>query len=165
MSGRPSSEACRGPLGAWTISWTACKLAKPAAVTKNVKTCPIAFALLAALAAAASAEEPADHIERANLLRKLNEDAPPTGAASRAELPAARLETQQQTASERLQAERFQDGQWRQLLESQRATAHRETLAPPARGPALTFERDQRARDLSIQIQRQDLEVRQNIRR
>src|SRR5688500_1487708 len=102
-----------------------------------MKISPLAFGLLAILAGPAVADEPADHIERANLLRKLNEGAPPVSAgesASRAELPAARLETQQQTAAERLQVERFQDGQWRQLLESQRATAHREVLAPPVRG-------------------------------
>jgi hypothetical protein len=124
--------------------------------------------LLAIAAGPVPADEAADRIERANLLRKLLEDAPPvrTGESdSGAELPAARLAMDQQTAAERLQVERFQDGQWRQLLESQRASAHRQEAAPPLPRSALAFEREQRARDLSIQIQRQDLEYRQNNRR
>jgi len=72
---------------------------------------------------------------------------------------------ERQDAAERLQVERFQDGQWRKLLESQRASAHRQEAAPPVPTAALAFEREQRARDLSIQIQRQDLEYRQNNRR
>jgi len=133
-----------------------------------VKLSPIAFLLLAVAAGPVSADQAADHIERANLLRKFLEDAPPVRADEsdpRAELPAARLETEQQTGAERLQIERFQDRQWRQLLETQRASAHRQEAAPPLPRSALTFEREQRARDLSIQIQRQDLEYRQNNRR
>ncbi len=129
---------------------------------------PIALLLLAVAAGPASADEAADQIERASLLRKLLEDAPPARAGEsdpRLELPAARLEMEQQAAAERLHVERFQDGQWRQLLGSQRASAHRQALAPPIPGPALAFEREQRARDLSIQIQRQDLEYRQYNRR
>lgn len=129
---------------------------------------PIALLFLAIAAGPVPADEAADRIERANLLRKLLEDAPPVRPGEcdpRAELPAARLELEQQTAAERLQVERFQDGQWRQLLESQRASAHRQELAPPLPRSALAFEREQRARDLSIQIQRQDLEYRQNNRR
>ncbi len=129
---------------------------------------PIALLLLAVAAGPVPADEVADGIERANLLRKLLEDAPPARAGEcdpRAELPAARLELEQQTAAERLQVERFQDGQWRQLLESQRASAHRQEPAPPLPRSAMAFEREQRARDLSIQIQRQDLEYRQNNRR
>ncbi len=72
---------------------------------------------------------------------------------------------EQQTAAERLQVERFQDGQWRQLLESQRASAHRQEPKRPLPRSTLAFEREQRARDLSIQIQRQDLQYRQNNRR
>jgi len=124
--------------------------------------------LLAVVAGPVPAHEAADHIERANLLRKLLEDAPPVSAGEsdpRAELPAARLEMEQQTAAERLQVERFRDGQWRRLLESQRASAHRQEPAPPLPRSALAFEREQRARDLSIEIQRQDLEYRQNNRR
>lgn len=129
---------------------------------------PIALLLLAIAAGPVSADEAADEIERANLLRKLLEDAAPARAGEpgpRAELPAARLEVEQQTAAERLQVERFQDGQWRQLLESQRASAHRPEPAPPLPGSALAFERERRARDLSMQIQRQDLEYRRNNRR
>ena len=127
-----------------------------------------AFLLVTVLAGPVVAEDAADRIERANLLRQLNEDVPPAGGVesdSPSELPAARLEKEQQTAAERLQVDRFQDGQWRQLLESQRANAHRDLPAPQMRGPGLTFEREQRARDLSIQIQRQDLEFRQSNRR
>lgn len=129
---------------------------------------PIGFLLLAVAAGPVPADEAADRIERANLLRKLLEDAPPVRAGEtdpRPELPAARLELEQQITAERLQVERFQDGQWRHLLESQRASAHRQEAAPPLPRSALAFEREQRARDLSIQIQRQDLEYRQNNRR
>lgn len=128
---------------------------------------PIALLLLA-VAGPVPADEAADAIERASLLRNLLEDAPPVRAGEsdpRTELPAARLEIEQQAAAERLQVERFKDGQWRQLLESQRASAHRQEVAPSWPMSALTFEREQRARDLSIQMQRQDLEYRQNNRR
>jgi len=133
-----------------------------------VRLSPIALLLLAVAAGPVPADEDADRIERANLLRKLLEDAPPlrAGAADpRAELPAARMEREQQNAAEQLQVERFQDGQWRQLLESQRASAHRQEVAPSVPRSALAFEREQQARDLSIQIQRQDLDYRQNNRR
>jgi hypothetical protein len=133
-----------------------------------VKLSPIALLLLAVAAGPVPADEAADRIDRANILRKLLEDRPPVRAAasdSHAELPAARLELEQQDAAERLQVERFQDGQWRQLLESQRASAHRQEAAPLLARSALAFEREQRGRDLSIQIQRQDLEFRQNNRR
>ena len=112
------------------------------------------------------ADDSADHIERANLLRKLLEDVPPVGAShSSKELPAAKLEREQHNAGEQLRIQQFQDGQWRRLLESQRSSAHRQEVAPASPRSALTFEREQRARDLSIQIQRQDLEYRQNNRR
>ncbi len=133
-----------------------------------MKLSPIALLLLAVAAGPVPADEGADWVDRANILRKLLEDGPPVRAAasdSHAELPAARLELEQQDAAERLQVERFQDGQWRQLLESQRASANRQESAPPVPRAALAFEREQRARDLSIQIQRQDLEYRQNNRR
>lgn len=129
---------------------------------------PIPLALLAIAAVPVSADEAADQIERANLLRKLLEDGPPVRAgeaSSRAELPAAKLEMERQTAAERLQVESFQDGQWRQLLESQRANAHRPDPTPTQPRSALVFEREQSARDLSMQIQRQDLEYRMNGRR
>ncbi|MGQ0578910.1 MAG: hypothetical protein ACT4PQ_08405, partial [Betaproteobacteria bacterium] len=77
-----------------------------------------------------------------------------------AELPAAKLEIEQQAAIERLQVERFQYGQWRQLLQSQRASAHRQEPAPPSAQTTLAFERERRARDLSIQMQRQDRQYR-----
>ena len=128
----------------------------------------IALLLLALAGGPVTAEEAADRVERANLLRKLQEDAPPVrvGASGpRSELPAATLEKERQFAAERLQVERFQDSQWRQLLESQQARAHRTEAAPNSPGSALVFERERRARDLSIQIQRQDLENRQNSRR
>jgi len=133
-----------------------------------VRLSAIPLLLLAVVAGPVPADEAADRIERANLLRKLLEDAPPVradGSDIRPELPAARLELEQQNAAERLQVERFQDGRWRQLLESQRASAHRQEAAAPLPRSALAFEREQRARDLSIQIQRQDLEYRQNNRR
>ena len=130
---------------------------------------PIPLLLLAIVAGPVPADEAGDRIERANLLRKLLEDGPPVHAGesdSRAELPAARLEVDQQTAAERLQVELFQDRQWRQLLESQRANANRPDPLPQLPGTAgLAFEREQRARDLAIQIQRQDLVFRQNSRR
>ena len=129
---------------------------------------PILLALLAIAAGPVSADEAADRIERANLLRKLLEDGPPVRAgapASGTELPAAKIEMQQQNEAERLQVEQFQDGQWRQQLASQRASAHRPDPTPTQSRSAAVFEREQQARDLSIQIQRQDLEYRQSNRR
>ena len=129
---------------------------------------PIPLLFLAIVAGPVPADETGDRIERASLLRKLFEDGPPVRAGepdSRADLPAARLEMDQQTAAERLQIERFQDSQWRHLLESQRANANRPDPVPQLPRAGLIFEREQRARDLAIQIQRQDLEFRQNNRR
>ncbi len=129
---------------------------------------PIPLLLLAIVAGPVPADEAGDWIERANLLRKLLEDGLPVRAGesdSRAELPAARLEMDQQTAAERLQVERFQDGQWRRLLESQRANANRPDPVPQLPRAGRAFEREQRARDLAIQIRRQDLGFRQNNRR
>ena len=129
---------------------------------------PIALLLLAIAAQPVPADEPADQIERANLLRKLLEDVPPVHVDEsdpRTELPAARLERDQHNAEERLRVEQFQDGQWRRLLESQRSSAHRQEAAPSLPRSALGFERDQRARDLHLQMQRQDLQYRQNNRR
>jgi len=128
----------------------------------------ILLALLAIAAGPVSADEAAGRIERANLLRKLLEDGPPVRAgapASGTELPAAKIEMQQQNEAERLQVEQFQDGQWRQLLETQRANANRPDPTPTQPRSPLVFEREQQARDLSIQIQRQDLEYRQTNRR
>ena len=128
----------------------------------------ILLALLAIAAGPVSADEAADRIERANLLRKLLEDGPPvrTGASDAgAELPAATIEIQQQDEAERLQVEHFKDGQWRQLLETQRANANRPDPTPTQPRSPLVFEREQQARDLSIQIQRHDLEYRQSNRR
>jgi hypothetical protein len=128
----------------------------------------ILLALLAIAAGPVSADEAADRIERANLLRKMLEDGPPvrTGASdAAAELPAAKIEVQQQTDAERLQVERFQDGQWRQQLVSQRANANRPDPTPMQAKSLLVFQRERQARDLSIQIQRQDLEYRQTNRR
>jgi len=124
--------------------------------------------LLAVAAKPVPADDSADYIERANLLRKLLEDVPPVGASnSSKELPAARLEREQHNGVEQLRIQQFQDAQWRQLLESQRSSAHRQDAVPSPGSPgsALSFERDQRARDLQIQIQRQDLQYRQNNRR
>ena len=126
--------------------------------------------LLSVAAMPVPADDSADHIERANLLRKLLEDVPPVRVGEpnpRAELPAARLEREQHNAVEQLRIEQFQDAQWRQLLESQRSSAHRQepVSSPASPGSALSFEREQRARDLQIQIQRQDLQYRQNNRR
>lgn len=128
----------------------------------------IPLLLLAIAAGPVSADETADRIERANLLRQLLEDDPPVRAGpsdSGAELPAAKIEIQQQNEAERLQVERLQDGQWRQLLVSQRANAHRPDPTPTQPRSAPVFERERQARDLSIQIQRQDLEYRQTNRR
>lgn len=124
--------------------------------------------LLLAIAQPVPADEPADQIERANLLRKMLEDVPPAPVGEpsyRAELPAAKLEREQHNAAERQRVEQFQDAQWRRLLGSQRSSAHRQEVAPSLPRSSLAFERDQRGRDLHLQMQRQDFEYRQNNRR
>lgn len=128
----------------------------------------ILLAFLALAAGPVPADEAADRIERANLLRKLLEDGPPvrTGAPDAgAELPSAKIEIHLQDEAERLQVEHFKDGQWRQLLETQRANANRPDPTPTQPRSLLVFQREQQARDVSIQIQRQDLEYRQSNRR
>ena len=165
----PELETCLyGGQRKWTVSRPACKLGTLPAVTKTMRLSLILLALLAIAAGPVSADEAADRIERANLLRQLLEDGPPLRAGASdagAELPAAKIENRQQDQVERLQVERFKDGQWRRLLETQRAKAHRPDPTPTPSGSGLVFEREQQARDLSIQIQRQDLEYRQINRR
>jgi len=121
--------------------------------------------LLAFVAGPVPGDEAADRIERARLLQMLREDGSRSGPVvpeRHTNLRGAKLE--QQNAAERLQVDAFQDGQWRQLLGTQQARAHRQESASIPQ-TALAFDRERRARDLLIQIQRQEIEYRQSYRR
>lgn len=116
------------------------------------------------------ADVPADQAERAKLLRELLEDAPPASPRpAPAVLPGAQLDADVQANRETLQMQQFQDGGWRRLLGEQQAGRLRQEMTgmPSAGAPAraMGFERDQRMRDLSMRIQRQDLQIRLNNQR
>jgi hypothetical protein len=118
------------------------------------------------LAVPVGADEPADQVERAKLLRELLErplPPQPSVDAGARELPAARIDIDALQARERLQIQQSGDSAWRQLLSEQQLGRNRASLTgiPSTSAPrALSFEREQRAQDLSMRILQQDLQIR-----
>src|SRR5258708_13649719 len=112
------------------------------------------------------ADEPADQLERARVLREFQET--PTPAASKApSLPAARLEMYSSPATESLRVLQFQDSQWRKLLGDQQMQLHQPSagIASESQWRAQSFDRERQAEDLSADILRRDLEYRSGNRR
>lgn len=135
----------------------------------------VLFILLSLLAATARADVPADQIERARLLRELDEQHSAVVAplpASGSELPAARLDLETLRARQELQYRQGSDRLWRQTLgEQQAGKFHQEMTgipSSPSTARAMGAERTQRMQELSSRILQQDLQYRldrQNINR
>ena len=124
--------------------------------------------LLAALFAGVLvwADEPADQLERARLLREFQE-APSPEAAKIPSLPAASIEMERLRATESLRTQQLQDSQWRKLIGDQQMQLHQPSTGngSESKWRAQTFERDRQAEDLSEDILRRDLEYRLGGRR
>ena len=128
---------------------------------------PNRVCLLAALfcGSPAWADEAADQMERARLLREFLEM--PSPAAKTPSLPAAFLEVERLHATVSLRTRQFADSQWRNLIGDQQMQLYQPS-ASKASEPAWraqTFERDRQAQDLSADILRRDLEYRSGVRR
>jgi hypothetical protein len=129
-----------------------------------------AIAVLGFAAPIRADDMPAEQQERARLLRELLEQDRflPARAGEPAILPGAKLDAQILQNREQLYRERSADQAWRQLLGEQQAGRIRQDMTgiPSVQAPAraLGFERDQRMRELSARILRQDQEFRQNPR-
>jgi hypothetical protein len=126
--------------------------------------------LLAALLGGllAWADEPADQLERARLLREFQE-APSPASSSEAtpSLPAATIEMERLRATESLRTRQLEESQWRKLIGDQQMQLHQPSTgkASESQWRAQTFERDRQAQDLSADILRRDLEYRAGSRR
>jgi hypothetical protein len=116
------------------------------------------------------ADESADQLERARLLREFQE-APSRASSSEAaktpSLPATNIEIERLGATESLRTQRFQDSQWRKLIGDQQMQLHKPPTgkASESQWRAQIFERDRQAEDLSADILRRDLEYRSSGRR
>ena len=122
--------------------------------------------LLSLLVANVRADVPADQVERARLLRELDEQRATATAASPSpavELPAARLDVQTLRARQELQYRTGRDQLWRQTLGDQQTGKLREQvtgLPSTAAARAMGAERTLRMQDLSSRILQQDLQYR-----
>jgi hypothetical protein len=126
--------------------------------------------LLAALFGAlpAWADEPADQLESARLLRQFQEaPAPAFSSEVTSSLRAATMEMERLRATESLRRQQFQDSQWRKLIGDQQMQLHQPSTgkASESQWRAQTFERDRQGQDLSADILRRDLEYRTGSRR
>jgi hypothetical protein len=128
--------------------------------------------LLAALlwALPAWADEAADQLERAGLLREFQEAssrASAPDAAKAPSLPAATIEMRRLGATESLRTRQLEESQWRKLIGDQQMQLHQPSTgaASESRWRAQMFERDRQAQDLSADILRRDLEYRSGARR
>ena len=112
------------------------------------------------------ADESADQLERARLLREF-EEARSADAAKTPSLPAATIELERLRATESLRTQQFQDLQWRKLIGDQQMQLHQPSTgtAMESQWRAQVFERDRQAQDLSTDILRRDLEYRSGSRR
>jgi hypothetical protein len=112
------------------------------------------------------AQGPADQVERARLLRQMDQpELPPVLEPRDARaLPGARIEIDALRARERLQSRQRENQLWRQTLGEQQAGKIRQEMSGiPSTGPAVRAmgaERDHRMQDLSSRILQQDLQYR-----
>ena len=121
--------------------------------------------LLAALfcSAPAWADESADQLERARLLREFQEAplrASSSDGAKMPSLPAATMEMERLRAKESLRTQQLQDSQWRKLIGDQQMQLHQPF--PPntseSQWRSQIFERDRQAQELSTDMLRRSLE-------
>jgi hypothetical protein len=116
------------------------------------------------------ADEPADQLERARLLREFQEAPSPASSSDAAKtpsLPAAAIEMESLRATESIRTRQLEESQWRKLIGDQQMQLHQPTTgkASESQWRAQTFERDRQAQDLSTDILRRDLEYRSGARR
>jgi hypothetical protein len=119
---------------------------------------------------AAWADEPADQLERARLLREFQEAPSPASSSQAAKtqsLPAAAIEMESLRATESLRTRQFEDSQWRKLIGDQQMQHHQPSAGNTSGSQwrAQTFERDRQAEELSADILRRDREYRSGARR
>jgi hypothetical protein len=116
------------------------------------------------------ADEPADQLERAKVLREFQE-APTSASSSETaktlSLPAATIEMERLRATDNLRAQQFEDSQRRKLLGDQQLQLYQPSTAAVSQPQwrAQTLERDRQAQDLSADILRRDLEYRSGAHR
>lgn len=106
---------------------------------------------------AAWADETADQIERAQLLRELDQRAVTSPQVVVKSLPGARVITNPAvTATDSLRRQQFADTQWRQLLGSQQmqVNAPPSQAIPQSQWRAQVYQRDSQAEALSADILR-----------
>ncbi|HWQ37695.1 MAG TPA: hypothetical protein VNM24_03655 [Burkholderiales bacterium] len=109
----------------------------------------------AAIEAAGAGSDLEQQIERARLLRQLQEDAP-----ERALLPAARLEPRALEAARAQASAAFRDGHWRAVLGAQVRARHFAQEAERAGVRAMQLRRARDALELQLKVHRQDLDHR-----
>ena len=117
--------------------------------------------LLWSILSGAYADEAADQIERARLLREFAETRPGPSAEGQAPgLPGASIRTERVPASEAGRRDQFDDAHWRSLLGSQQSQifAPSSQAIPQSEWRSQTFDRDRRADDLSADILRRSRE-------
>ena len=121
----------------------------------------IGLLLLLCACAGARADEPADQLDRARLLRELLETRPDSRSGPDASsLPGARIEVDPTRMREAGRRQQFEDTQWRKLLGNQQM----QIFAPPTQAipesqwRAQIFDRERRAEDLSTDILRRSQE-------
>jgi hypothetical protein len=116
----------------------------------------LAFVCLSTLVAApASADEAADQVERAMLLRQLLENRAPDQATPG--IPGAQISPQPGPAGvDAVRRQQFEDSQWRKLLGSQQmqGNAPATQSIPQAQWRAQAFDRERAAEALSADILR-----------
>ncbi len=117
--------------------------------------------LLASIVTFARADEAADQLERARLLRELLETRPgPRSALDVPVLPGARIESERARLPDGVRRQGFEDSQWRNLLGAQQAQIYAPSTQaiPESQWRSQTFDRDRRAEDLSADILRRSRE-------
>ena len=136
------------------------------AASRTVRALVLFCGLWVAHAAGVHAQVPVDQIERARLLRQMEQREGPAYLETRdaRELPGARIDIEALGAREQLQARQREDRLWRQTLGEQQAGKVRQEMSGiPSIGPAVRAmgaERGQRMQDLSDRILHQDLQYR-----
>ncbi len=109
------------------------------------------------------ADEAADQLERARVLREVQEAPsrmPVSEVSNQPVLPAAALDRERLHAAESFRMRQIEDAQWRNLIGAQQMQLHQPSngAGPESQWRAQTFERERQAQDLSADILRRDLE-------
>jgi hypothetical protein len=117
--------------------------------------------LLVSVVTFARADEAADQLERARLLRELLETRPDAQSASNVPvLPGAKIEPERARLPDGVRRQQFEDSQWRNLLGAQQGQIYAPSnqAIPESQWRSQTFDRDRRAEDLSADILRRSQE-------